>query len=66
MLFRSKRDRDLDMGALRDRYRPEELVGLLAWYAGLLDEPQNARPDELIPRFTWAKVPKNDVVVGFS
>ena len=62
----AKRDRDLDMGALRDRYRPEELVGLLAWYAGLLDEPQNARPDELIPRFTWAKVPKNDVVVGFS
>ncbi len=62
----AKRDRDLDTGALRDRYRPEELVGLLAWYAGLLDEPQNARPDELIPRFTWAKVPKNDVVVGFS
>ena len=61
----AKRDRDLDMGALRERYAPEELAGLLAWYAGLLDRQEKVTAKELIPRFTWAKVPKNDVVVGF-
>ena len=61
----AKRDRDLDMGALRETYTPEELVGLLAWYAGLLDSREKVTAKELIPRFTWAKVPKNDVTVGF-
>lgn len=59
----SKRDADLDMGALRQRYTPGELTGLLAWYAGLLDEPKSAEPGQLIPEFSWAKVPKNDIVV---
>ena len=62
----AKRDRDLDMGALRERYTPEELVGLLAWYAGLLDRREKATAKELISRFTWAKVPKNDVTVELS
>ncbi len=62
----AKRDHDLDMGALRERYTPEGLTGLLAFYAGLLDRPQNARAAELIPLFSWAKVPKNDVAVGLS
>ena len=60
----AKRDHDLDMGPLRERYSPEELVGLLAFVAGLLDRPQSAQAAELIPLFSWAKVPKNDVVVG--
>ena len=60
----AKRDRDLDMGALRERYTPEELTGLLAWYAGLIDRPEKVTAAELIPEFSWAKVPKNDVVVG--
>ena len=59
----AKRDRDLDMGALRERYTAEELTGLLAHYAGLLDKPQSAQAKELIPLFSWTKVPKNDVVV---
>ena len=62
----AKRDHDLDMGALRMRYTPEALTGRLAFYAGLLDKPQNARAEELIGLFSWAKVPKNDVVVGSS
>ena len=62
----AKRDRDLDMGALRKRYAPEELVGLLAWYAGLLDRREKATAKELISQFTWAKVPKNDITVELS
>ncbi len=59
----AKRDHDLDMGALRGRYTAEELTGLLACYAGLLEKPQSAQAKELIPLFSWTKVPKNDVVV---
>ena len=62
----AKRDRDLDMGALRERYAPEELTGLLAWYAGLLDRREKATAKELIPQFSWAKVPKNDITVNLS
>lgn len=60
----AKRDRDLDMGALRERYTPQELTGLLAWCSGLLDRPEKVTARELVGRFSWAKVPKNDVVVG--
>lgn len=62
----AKRDHDLDIGALRERYSPERLTGLLAWYAGLLDRPEKVTARELIPQFSWAKVPKNDVVVCLS
>lgn len=62
----AKRDRDLDMGALRARYGPEELTGLLAFYAGLTDRPEKVTAQELVPQFSWAKVPKNDVVVCLS
>lgn len=59
----SKRERDMDMGALRERYTPAELTGVLAWYAGLLDRPQNVQASALVSRFAWSKVPKNDIVV---
>ena len=62
----AKRDHDLDMGALRARYTPQELTGLLACYAGLLDRPEKVTAQELVRQFSWAKVPKNDVVVGSS
>ncbi len=60
----SKRDRDLDMSALRAQYSPQELTGYLAWLAGLLPERKSVEPAGLIPRFSWAKVPKNEIVVG--
>ena len=60
----AKRDHDLDMGALRARYTPQELTGLLACCAGLLDRPEKVTAQELVRQFAWAKVPKNDVVVG--
>ena len=62
----AKRDRDLDMGALREQYTPEELTGLLAWYAGLLDRREKVTAGELVPLFGWAKVPKNDITVDLS
>ncbi len=59
----SKRDADLDMSTLRRQFSPQELTGRLAWLAGLLDEPKSAEPWDLIPLFSWAKVPKKDIVV---
>lgn len=56
----SKRDRDLDLGALRTRHTPEEVVGRLAWLAGLLERPEPATPRELIPLFSWEKIQKQD------
>ena len=34
----SKRDKDLDLGVLRQRLKPEELIGTLAFAAGLTDQ----------------------------
>ena len=59
----SKRERDLDMGALRARHTPEELLGLLAFLAGLLERPEPVTAQELIPVFSWEKVPQKDVVL---
>ncbi|MGM9607447.1 MAG: tRNA glutamyl-Q(34) synthetase GluQRS [Oscillospiraceae bacterium] len=59
----SKRERDLDMGALRERYTPEELVGRLAALAGLQDEPRPVAPQELAGGFSWKKVRKGDLVL---
>ena len=53
----SKRERDLDMGALRQRFTPAELTGLLGYWAGQLDRPEPVTPAELAGRFDWSKVP---------
>lgn len=53
----SKRDKGLDMEALRMSYTARELTGLLAHLAGLLPEPLPITPQELITQFSWDKVP---------
>lgn len=57
----SKREHDLDMGALRERFTPEELTGRLAALAGLQETPVPIAPRELISAFSWEKVQNNDV-----
>ena len=58
----SKRDRDLDLGVLRQRFSSREIVGLLACAAGLLSEPVPCDPGELIGLFDWDKISKEDIV----
>ena len=60
----SKREHDLDMGALRGRYTPEALTGLLAFWAGQLERPEPVSPAELARHFTWETVPRQDIVVS--
>ena len=59
----SKREKDLDMGALRERFTSEALTGLLAFWAGQLDKPEPVAPAELVQHFDWAKVPAGDIMV---
>ena len=44
----SKREKDLDMGVLRQRYTPEQLCGKLANLLGMLDKPEPVKARELI------------------
>lgn len=57
----SKRDEDLDLGILRERFSPEQVVGALAFAAGLTDSPAPVCAAALIPGFCWNKVPKTDL-----
>lgn len=59
----SKRDGDLDFGALRARYTPEDVVGLLASLCGLLPQWEKISVRELIDVFSWDKIVPEDVTV---
>ena len=52
----SKRDRDLDMGALRQRMQPEQLLGVLAHAAGLIPTNCPISAKELAAEFSWSKL----------
>ena len=56
----AKRDRDLELGMLQERYSAPELVGILAHAAGLIPEPAPISPHALLPLFSWEKLPRAD------
>lgn len=58
----SKRDRDVSLEALIEAgFSSQDILGRLAFLAGLLDRPEPASPIELVPLFSWEKVPKEDI-----
>ena len=57
----AKRDRDLDLTALSKRFTPQEIIGMLAYSAGLLEECRPAELTELAASFTWDKIKKTDL-----
>lgn len=59
----SKRDGDLDLGALRERFTAPELLGRLAWAAGVLPAYTPATAEELTSVFDWSKVRREDIVI---
>ena len=52
----SKRDRDLDLGVLRQRLKPEELIGTLAFAAHLTEKNIPISAAELASIFDWEKL----------
>ena len=59
----SKRDRDLDLGALRGVTTAEKLVGELAFRLGLIRKAYPVTPGELVSGFDWSLVRKDDLTV---
>lgn len=53
----SKRDKSLDMEALRADFTAEEIIGRLALLTGLKPDVAPCRPEELLPLFSWDKLP---------
>ncbi len=63
----AKRDRDMDMTALLKRFTPEEILGRLAYAAGLQQEIRPAALEALIPLYDPAKLPREDLrLKGFD
>ena len=52
----SKRDKDLDLGYLRQHTTPEKLIGVLAASAGLLEQPIPISAKELASLFSFDKI----------
>lgn len=59
----SKRERDLDLGALRKRFSAPELIGRFAFWAGLQPEAAPVTPQALCERFSWQQVRGDDIVI---
>ena len=57
----SKRDKDLDLGQLRMHSKPEQLIGALAYFSGLLDKNQPISAKELASLFDWGHLGKEDI-----
>ena len=57
----AKRDKDLDLSALAKRFSPEEILGMLAFSAGVIPESRPASLAELIKVFDWKNVKTDDL-----
>lgn len=57
----SKRDKSLDMGSLRQRFTPNQIIGLLAHAAGLQPTADAVSAQSLVKTFSWNKVGTADI-----
>ena len=59
----SKRDKDLDLGQLRQNLSAQQLLGWLAYSAGLIDRKEPVSARELVGEFSWDKLKKEDILL---
>ena len=57
----AKRDRDLDLTALSRRFTAQQLLGKLAFSAGLIPEERAVSLDQLTEDFDWSRVRRQDL-----
>ena len=62
----SKRDKDLDLGELRKRITPEQLIGTLACASGLIDRNCPISAKELATEFHWDKLKGDSIFLEGS
>lgn len=57
----AKRDRDLNLTELSRHMSAQDILGMLAFIAGILPEKRPASLEELLPLFDWKKVGRRDI-----
>ncbi len=57
----SKRLGNRSTQLLRQEYRPEALIGKLAFLCGLIDREEALSARELLPAFDWSRVSRSDI-----
>ena len=62
----SKRDKDLDLGVLRQKMSPEKLLGILAHACGLIEKKEAVSAKELATEFSWDKIKKDDIYLTLT
>ena len=62
----SKRDKDLDLGVLQQKMKPEKLLGILASACGLIEKPEAVSATELATVFSWDKIKKEDIYLTLT
>ena len=61
----SKRDSSLSMEELRRLHAPEEIIGRIAWLAGLTPTERPCSPAELLSSFSWVALPRSrQIIIG--
>ena len=60
----AKRHNSLRLATLRqNRASPEQIIGWLAWLAGLQDSARPAMPSDFLAGFTFNRLPKEDILL---
>lgn len=62
----AKRDKDLDLTALSKVMTPEQILGMLAYSAGVIEENRPASLDELVRAFDWRNVKTDDIRLAYD
>lgn len=59
-----KRDKSLALNAMRTTHTAPQIIGMLAYHAGLIPAPEPLSPEQLLPVFDWTKIPKQDITLN--
>jgi len=59
----SKREQDMDLGELLKTQSPEQILGRLAYWSGIVDKEESFTAKELILLFSWDKIKTVPVAV---
>ena len=61
----AKRHNSLRLTTLRESgVAPEQVIGWLAWLAGLQDIARPAKPSEFLSAFDFSRLPKENIILG--
>lgn len=60
----SKRDKDIDMGFLRDNFSAVDLIGKILFLSGCIEKEEKISLEEAVGEFDWKKVKKEDIFVA--